>query len=482
MQFNSYEFILLLFPMTVILYFLSNKIKPVLGKIVLILASIVFYSLGRWEMLIFLAVSMAVNFLSACLLKRFCFKSRFMLVIPIVINVGFLLWFKYLNFVISNVNMFFGSSFPLKNMILPLGISFYTFQQIAYIVSVGRGEIDKVSLLDYLVYILFFPKLVMGPIVDPVDFIAQINDNSRKKVNTTNLAVGAKLFSLGLMKKVMLADTFARGANWIYDNLPSATAADCILLIIFYTFEIYFDFSGYSDMAVGISSMINIDLPMNFNSPYKAVSIRDFWKRWHISLTKFLTKYIYIPLGGSRKGTAFTYINTMIVFLISGLWHGANWTFILWGLLHGLLSCFDRAFEKAEDKVFKPVRWLLTMIWVSVLWLLFSADSVTQWLMILKRAASIRSLSISDGLIDTFKIVERTLIYDALHLAPLSNSIRGFIMLVFMLIAAVVCLIPQNNFRNKEKFGVFSMIGASVCFVWGVLCLGSESVFVYFGF
>ena len=463
MQFNSYEFILLLFPLTVILYFLANKIKPVLGKIVLILASIVFYSLGRWEMLTFLGVSMAVNFLSAYLIKRFSVKSRFLLALPIVINVGFLLWFKYLNF-------------------LPLGISFYTFQQIAYIVSVERGEIDKVSLLDYLVYILFFPKLVMGPIVDPVDFIAQINDDGRKMVNSTNLAIGARIFSLGLIKKVMLADTFAGGANWIYDNLSSATAADCILLIIFYTFEIYFDFSGYSDMAVGVSSMINIDLPMNFDSPYKAVSIRDFWKRWHISLTKFLTKYIYIPLGGSRKGTAFTYINTMIVFLVSGLWHGANWTFILWGLLHGLLSCFDRAFEKAEDKIFKPVRWFFTMIWVSILWLLFSAESVTQWLMILKRAISIRSLSISDGLIDTFRIVERTLIYDALHLGAIPNSIRGFNMLVFMLIAAVVCLIPQNNFRNKDKFGALSMIGASVCFIWGVLCLGGESVFVYFGF
>ncbi len=462
MQFNSYGFILLMLPLTVIFYFAANKIKPALGKMVIIISSVVFYSIGRTEIL-FLGMSILANFSAVFLIKRFNIKNRYLLAIPIVINIAFLIYYKFQSF-------------------LPLGISFYTFQQIAYIVAVEKEEIKEISLIDYLTYILFFPKLVMGPIVDPIEFINQINDERRKSLNLTNLAIGIKIFSYGLFKKVMLADTFSKGVNWIYNNLDTATAVDCILLIVFYTFEIYFDFSGYSDMAVGISSMINIDLPINFDSPYKAISIRDFWKRWHISLTKFLTKYIYIPLGGSRKGKAFTYINTMIVFLISGFWHGSNWTFILWGLLHGMLSCFDRAFERIANKVFKPIRWFVTMVWVGVLWLLFSANSVEQWLAILGKALSIRNISISDGLVDTFKIVERVFIYDVFHLGTLQKSIKGFDMLLFLLVAIIVCLVPQNNYRMKEKLGVLSMLGTSIAFVWGLLCLSSESVFVYFGF
>ena len=326
MQFNSYGFILFFLPVTVLLYFFANKIKPIFGKLVIIIASIIFYSWGRINMLLYLGISLLINYGSALVIKKWKIRNRLVLALPIIVNVGMLVYFKYLNFAISNINSLFGKEFPLQNIILPLGISFYTFQQIAYIVVTEQGELENNDLIDYLAYILYFPKLVMGPIIDPVDYISQLNQAERKKVNLTNLAVGIKIFSLGLLKKVLIADTFATAVSWAYTNLDAATSMDCLLLVLFYTFEIYFDFSGYSDMAVGISSMLNIDLPMNFDSPYKAVSIRDFWKRWHISLTKFLTKYIYIPLGGSRKGEAFTYLNTLIVFLVSGLWHGDNWT------------------------------------------------------------------------------------------------------------------------------------------------------------
>ena len=326
MQFNSYGFILFFLPVTVLLYFFANKIKLVFGKLVIIIASIIFYSWGRINMLLYLGISLLINYGSALVIKKWKIRNRMVLALPIIVNVGMLVYFKYLNFAISNINALFGKEFPLQNIILPLGISFYTFQQIAYIVATEQGELENNDLIDYMASILYFPKLVMGPIIDPVDYILQLNQSERKKVNLTNLAVGIKIFSLGLLKKVLIADTFANAVSWGYTNIDAATSMDCLLLVLFYTFEIYFDFSGYSDMAVGISSMLNIDLPMNFDSPYKAVSIRDFWKRWHISLTKFLTKYIYIPLGGSRKGEAFTYLNTLIVFLVSGLWHGDNWT------------------------------------------------------------------------------------------------------------------------------------------------------------
>lgn len=482
MQFNSYEFILYFLPITVLLYFLANKIKPVIGKLVIIISSIIFYSMGRTNMLFYLGISMLINYVSALVIRKIKIKNKVLMALPIIVNVGLLLYFKYLNFAITNINTFFSKEIELQEIVLPLGISFYTFQQIAYIVATERGDLKNNNIIDYLAYILYFPKLVMGPIIDPVDYISQLNQDARKKANITNITIGIKIFSLGLIKKVLLADTFAKAVSWAYTNIDATTAMDCILLTLFYTFEIYFDFSGYSDMAVGVSSMFNIDLPMNFDSPYKMISIRDFWKRWHISLTKFLTKYVYIPLGGSRKGIIFTYVNTLIVFLVSGLWHGANWTFILWGLLHGLFSCFDRMFDKIEEKVFMPVRWLCTFGVVSVLWLLFSAQTVEQWKTILFKILFMQSTAVSDGMIASFNLVENQFIYNMLGLNFLPTNVRGFNMLIFILVACIVCVVPENNFKKKDSLNIGSLLLASFSFIWGILCLGAESTFVYFGF
>lgn len=482
MQFTSYEFVFLFLPLTVLFYYLVNKFSLTIGKIVLIVASIIFYSFGRHNMLYYLSASILINYSSVLIIQKRQITNKIVLSLPIVINVSLLLYFKYLNFAITNINIITGGNIALRQILLPLGISFYTFQQIAYIVASERGTLENDSLIDYLAYILYFPKLIMGPLVDPADFIFQLNDVSRKKPNINAIASGIKIFSLGLIKKVLFADTFALAVKWVYDNLESATSVECMLLALFYTFEIYFDFSGYSDMAIGISSMFGIDLPINFDSPYKAISIRDFWKRWHISLTKFLTNYIYIPLGGSKKGIAFTYFNTLIVFLVSGLWHGANWSFILWGLLHGLFSCFDRACENIENKVFKPIRWMFTFGIVNILWLLFSAESVEQWIAILKKIMALHGRSISSGLMSTFDLLENNFIFNSLGLSFLPTKIRGLNMLIFIVAAFFICLIPECNYKQKDKLGLGSMILASFSFIWGVLFLGSESVFVYFGF
>ena len=482
MQFNSYIFILLFLPITVLLYFGTNKIKPIFGKLVLIVASIFFYSFGRAHMLIYLGISILLNYFSSLVIKKYEIKRKIILSIPIIINIALLLYFKYFNFAVTTINILGFKELPTREIILPLGISFYTFQQIAYIVSVSNGTLNNINLIDYLTYISFFPKLVMGPLVDPIDFLSQLNNSDRKKINLNNIACGIKIFSLGLIKKALIADTFAQAVSWIYATTATATSMDCILLVIFYTFEIYFDFSGYSDMAVGVSSMLNIDLPINFDSPYKALSIRDFWKRWHISLTKFLTKYIYIPLGGSRKGKLFTYSNIFIVFLISGLWHGSNWTFVLWGFLHGLLNCLDRMFEKIEEKIFIPVRWFLTFTTVSVLWLLFSAESITQWLKILSKILFMKDMTISDGVLDSFVLSEQRFFIDILPLGYLSSNVRGFNMIIFILMAYAVCLIPENNFKKKNELSLISLFPTVAAFIWGVLCLGGESTFVYFGF
>ena len=481
MQFNSYIFILAFLPLMIILYFLLNKYNFIAGKSILIFGSLFFYAYSNKTTLIFLSISVIINYSFTLLIRKFKWKKLF-LTVPVIINIGFLLYFKYLNFVILNITNLFKIEYSYKDIVFPIGISFITFQQIAYLVSMYREEIVYDNFVDYLTYILYFPKLLMGPLVEPADFLSQINDSETKKINWNHIAEGLKIFSFGLFKKMLLADTFANAVSWGYANIDIATSMDWYLVMLSYTFQIYFDFSGYSDMAVGISRMFNITLPINFDSPYKAISIRDFWKRWHISLTVFLTRYIYIPLGGNRKGKIRTYLNTMIIFLISGIWHGANWTFILWGILHGILSVFERIFEKAEKKVIEPVRWFFTFLWINILWLLFSANSVSQWKVILTKIFTFQNTSISDELINVFKIQELNVVTNMFHIENMTSNIRGLWLLAFIIISYGICLLPENNYKKMSKLSLVTMILAAVACSWSILCLSKESVFVYFNF
>ena len=487
MQFNSYIFILLFLPCFVSAYFLLNKLSVWAGKCVIIVAGIVFYLYAGVNAAIILGVSIIVNLLLSLIIEkaRGGRGTKLILALSIILNISLLFIYKYSNFAITTINDILGQEkFTLHKIILPLGISFFSFQQIMYLVSVYKKEIEKVNVVDYLTYILYFPKLIMGPLTDAKELITQINDSELKKFNIENFAIGLKLFSLGLFKKLLLADTFAKGVAWGFANLKIATSLDLILVTLFYTFEIYFDFSGYSDMAVGISKMVNITLPINFDSPYKALSIRDFWKRWHVSLTNFLTKYIYFPLGGSRKGTVRTYINIMIVFLVSGIWHGANWTFILWGCIHGALQIIERLFSaKNKDKDDNSAaRWIYTFLMINILWLLFRAESIAQWVNIMKKIVTFKNTGISGGLINSFILPETSFIFEQLKLTRINNAIRGFSMVVFLAFAFFICLVPENNYRSIKKLGIISMVICSMAFVWAFLCLSSESVFVYFNF
>lgn len=466
MQFNSFIFILLFLPLTIIAYYLANRINYLFGKIVIVVASVIFYAYSNWSMLIVLGISLLINYTFSLLIKKNSKWNKIFLVTPVAVNIGLLLYFKYLNFAITSISQWLGKDWRLKELLLPAGISFFTFQQIAYVVAVHKKRIENCSLLDYLVYILFFPKILMGPLTDPVDFITQINNVSQKKVNWDNVACGVKLFSFGLFKKLMIADVCANAVSWGYSNIETATSVDWILIMLFYTFEIYFDFSGYSDMAVGTASMLNIILPINFDSPYKALSIRDFWRRWHISLTKFFTTYVYVPLGGSHKGKLMTYVNTMIVFFISGIWHGANWTFILWGLFHGIFMVFDRIFENVHKKVFEPVKWFLTFLVVNILWLLFRSDSVEQWKNILKTIVFLQDTTISDELINIFSLQETSFLKKAFHLEFFADNIRGFWMMLFLFASFGICLVPENNYKAIKKLSVVSMLLAFISFVW----------------
>ena len=486
MQFNSFLFILAFLPIFLITYYVGNRCNKKCGRWFIIVAGLVFYYFAGIESFKMFLTSAVVNFVLALILKKIHKGTKTLLIIIIAANVGLLLYYKYVGFVITATPVDpvtnTAAITVVQDFVMPLGISFFTFQQIMYVVGIFRGEIEKVDILDYAAYITFFPKLIMGPMVEPVDLLAQINNPELKKINFDNIACGLKLFSFGLFKKLVIADTFTRGVEWGFANIEAATAADMILTMLFYTFEIYFDFSGYTDMATGISKMINIDLPINFDSPYKATSIRDFWKRWHISLTKFFTKYIYFPLGGSRKGKIRTYVNIMIVFLVSGLWHGANFTFILWGAIHGFLQVFERLFDKYFSKLSEVVRWMYTFGAVNVLWLLFRSESITQWRIILYKILTFQNTAISDGMIGSFVLPETPLIFRLLHLTETDGLVRGFSLLIFTVAAFIICLVPENNYKSQAKRNVINMIMAAAAFVWGFLCLSSESVFVYFNF
>ena len=429
-------------------------------------------------MLFILFASILVNYLFSYFIMKYKTWRKIYLIIPILINIGLLLYYKYSNFFLSNICTVFHVDYAMKELLVPVGISFFTFQQIVYLVAVYRGEIKKNSFLDYAVFIAYYPKILMGPLMDPVDFISQVNDVEKKYVDWDNVADGIKLFSFGLFKKVMIADILAKAVSWGFKSVANASSMDMILVMLFYTFQIYFDFSGYCDMATGVSLMMNITLPINFDSPYKALSIRDFWKSWHISLTGFFTKYIYIPLGGNRKGIIFTCLNTLLVFLISGIWHGANWTFILWGVLHGFLSIFDRIFDKYEKRIFEAARWICTFLVINILWLLFRSDTVQQWLDILQKIVRLENLNISEGLINSFILTESGFISSLIG----NITLYRFWILFYLLFCFVLCLCFENNYRNRRKRNWATMAVSAAAFIWSVISLSSETVFLYFNF
>lgn len=479
MQFNSYIFILLFLPLTVIGYFLINKGSSVIGKMWIVLTSTLFYVYAGFDIAAGLGISIVLNYLSSCILKKEIANRRIVFFLTIFLNIASLVYFKYHDFYIEEIGFLVGKQVVEKKLVLPLGISFFTIQQIIYIVDVYRDPQNACSFLDYLLYILFFPKLIMGPITRPSVLVKQFNQDERKHINLNNIASGIRIFAYGLLKKTLLADTFSAAVAWGFNNISRASSADLIIVMLSYTFEIYFDFSGYCDMAVGVAQMLNIDLPINFDSPYKAISIRDFWKRWHISLTDFLTYYIYVPLGGNRKGKFRTYFNIILVFVISGMWHGANWTFILWGLLHGCLSVIERAMGRFLDKLSKGIRWICTFITVNVLWLLFTCSSVSQWQEILRKIIGFENMHLSDALSSVFAVPETMYIADKLHI---ENPDQGLWIIIFIIAAFIICLIPENNYRTRKSVSIVGAVSSATAFVWGFICLSGESTFVYFGF
>lgn len=417
MLFNSLEFIFLFLPVTLLLFFQMGGRGYQKGAIVtLVAASLFFYGYWNPSYLALLIFSILFNYGVGSLLSAegTAFRSKkLLLTLGIGVNIALIGYFKYANFFIDTVNSLLDTSFNLNKIILPLAISFFTFQQIAYLVDAYRGETKEYSFLNYCLFVTFFPQLIAGPIVHHKEVMYQFADKSTYRFNPENLAVGLTMFLLGLYKKVLIADRIAAYATPVFNAAVAGrelTFYDAWSGALFYAFQLYFDFSGYSDMAIGAARMFGIKLPINFHSPYKATNIIDFWRRWHMTLSRFLRDYLYIPLGGNRLGEMRRYINLMITMLLGGLWHGAGWTFVFWGGLHGVYLVINNKWRFLRKKLGQDLQksqwWsrgigcILTFLAVVVAWVFFRAENMHAAMLMLQSMFGANGFSLSASVVE----------------------------------------------------------------------------------
>ena len=389
MLFNSMVFLWVFLPVLLVVYFLAKKFCPVARNYILLIFSLLFYAWGEPKYIILMLVSIIMNYVFGRLIDRVPKngkKRKVLLILDILFNVGLLGYFKYFNFFTDNINKIFGAGFiTMEDVALPIGISFYTFQIMSYVIDLYRGEIKVQKNLPKLaLYISFFPQLIAGPIVKYKDIDEALNS---RKETLAGFSYGVKRFIYGLAKKVLIADVMALTADTIFNGgsgVTGLTQPVAWLGAVCYALQIFFDFSGYSDMAIGLGAMFGFKFMENFNLPYISGSITEFWRRWHISLSTWFKEYVYIPLGGNRKGKRRTYINLWIVFILTGIWHGAAWNFVVWGLFHGFFIFVERlGFKKVLDKL-KILNHFYTLLVVLVSWVIFRADGLGQGLKYLK--------------------------------------------------------------------------------------------------
>ena len=471
MLFNSYEFIFLFLPITLVIYFLLNKFnKNMLAKAWLVIASLYFYSYFNKSYLILIVVSILVNYFIGTELNmktNNVIRRKVLLIFGILFNLGALGYFKYYDFFIENINYIFKTSFNLLHIMLPLGISFFTFQQLSYVIDSYHRKNLNYDFLSYCLFVTFFPQLIAGPIVLPAEMLPQFENEENKKVNWENMNRGLYMFSIGLVKKVIIADTVAHFANAGFDMMESLNFAEAWLTSVSYTLQLYFDFSGYCDMAMGIGMMFNIILPINFNSPYKSTNIQEFWRKWHITLGRFMTNYLYIPLGGNRKGEQKTLRNLFIVFLASGIWHGAGWNFVIWGMLHGICILIHRIWKNVGRKLPKLIGWFITINLVNIFWVFFRAKDLQSAVKVLRGMIDITT--ITDGISKVYKKLDSSAYREGLK---------------FLVIAIIITFLLKNSYEKMKKFKMErkDSIETISYLIFSIMSLTSVSTFLYFNF
>lgn len=484
MLFHSHLFVFLFLPLTLLGWFgLNFYKKEKLAQVFLTGMSLWFYAYLNINYLWMLLGSCLVSWFLGSLFEYVSDNRyrRFCLSIGVVFHLGSLGYFKYTNFFLENVNALFRTEFAFVNILLPVGISFYAFQQIAFLVDRHRGEEKQCSLLDYLTFMTYFPQLLQGPILLGKEFLPQLSAPQCRRFDLERFCRGIERFVIGLAKKALLADTLADFVNFGYGKVGFLDSPSAILLAVGYLFELYFDFSGYCDMAIGAGKMIGLELPENFDSPFHAASVKEFWRRWHMTLGRFFTRYVYIPLGGSRKGKVRTVINTMIIFTLSGLWHGASWAFVFWGILHGIGVAFD-----SLQILRLPRKWmhqLLTFAYVCIAFVFFRAANIAEGMTLIKLAVAKGWTGFLWKMADAFDISELYIVEKFLSMkAPgLMNWMNMGVMIAVFGISIIV-LAQKNAGRNSSALTCRRALWLAFLFAWSLISLTGVSEYIYFSF
>ncbi len=495
MLFNSKEFILIFFPLVLLGYYLLPKIFKNFSNVYwLLAASIIFYSYWNYKFILLLLLSASVNYSIGSSLKKN--KKNNLLILGILFNLFILGYFKYRNFFVENINFLFSQDLSLANLILPLGISFFTFQQIAYLVDMkNQTNISKDNFLKFFLFLSFFPQLIAGPIVKHRNILPQLNSKSILKLNYRNISIGLSIFCIGLFKKTFIADNLGLISDPIFyasENLVSISFFEAWVGTIAYSFQIYFDFSAYSEMAIGLALLFNIKLPFNFTSPYKSKNISIFWRNWHITLSSFLRDYFFFPikyylvqLSYSKKNLLVNtdlfsnYFPIILTFLMIGIWHGAGWNFVIFGLLHGLGIIIVEILNKAQisfNKSSKYLSYILTFLFVSLCWVLFRSETI---------AGALNLYYSLFGL----NFFEHESFFPN-KLIPTSGKITSLILIGTSIICFLTPNIKEIFFSNKNmSLKIFSwspnlywMIYCASLFVVGFLYIDKTIKFLYFAF
>jgi alginate O-acetyltransferase complex protein AlgI len=490
--FNSYVFIFTFLPFTLLVFFSLTRLRLLrVALLWLMVASLFFY--GYWKLfyLPLMLISIGVNYFIGRRIERVKAatpRAKMLLIAGIVFNLALLGYYKYADFLLSSLDELLPASLERLNIFLPLAISFYTFTQIAYLVDAYRGETKdyQYDFFSYTLFISFFPQLIAGPILRYNELLPQFRRVRTFFFNPKNLAMGLTLFILGLFKKVAIADNLSPWVAPVFDHASNVTFLEAWVGALAYTFQLYFDFSGYSDMAIGLGWMFNINFPINFNSPYKSISMIDFWRRWHITLSNFLRDYLYIPLGGNRFGKVRQYLNLLITMLLGGLWHGAGWTFVVWGGWHGIFLVINHFWRRWGVRLPKVLGWLLTFLVVVNSWVVFRAQTFAEGRAILQAMWGIKPLVIPSayqGILKPFAgflNLEFKSWQDLIYLPGLGGQKS-----ILILIALLICVVLAPNtheIMQRFKPSVWVAIAAGTIATFCFLSLNRVSEFLYFQF
>lgn len=466
MLFNSLGFILFFLLVFIIYYIANDKYR----YIVLLIASYLFYGMTSIRYLAILIIITLVTYFSGLLMNKYSSRKKLILSLTIIFCLIFLVYFKYFNFLLKSINILFSSDFSIRTLIVPLGLSFFTLQAISYPIDLYRGDVQtEKNLCVYALFVSFFPQILSGPIGKSKDMLKQFHKEHNFDLN--NIYSGFMITLFGYFQKIVIADLLAFGVNNVYNNLQNFSGLPILIVVFMYSFQIYFDFSSYSNIARGCAKMLGYDLINNFNSPYFADSIKNFWNRWHISLSTWFRDYLYFPLGGSRKGKVRTCINLMIVFIVSGLWHGANYTYIIWGLLHGLFQVIGRLFHK-KSKI-RIINIIVTFLLVTFAWIFFRSNTINDAFYVLSHIFKISLIDIKGQV--------RSIGFDIFDLVVLFTSI---------LIVFEIELIGQRKnliaiLQKKSSFVKYLIV---LFLVFSIIVFGyygpgfDNSQFIYLGY